>query len=145
MPGFRALAGHSLLVLGVAGVLLPVIPGTPLLIAGYALLDPKQKSILAGLGWKRVKARSASDELRAILPAATYIHHIAGRLRARVPELKGWPTRGSAIAQELCNGTGVQSATANPTTGSILVHYDPARTDAASIAASISNELLRLS
>ena len=34
----RALAGYALLLLGIAGILLPIVPGFPFLIAGAAIL-----------------------------------------------------------------------------------------------------------
>lgn len=53
----RKIAGRSLVALGVAGCLLPVVPGIPFLIAGAALLGPEDPLVRRFLGW--AKRRSA--------------------------------------------------------------------------------------
>lgn len=42
---FREAAGFALLIAGLLGLLLPVMPGTPLLIAGVALLGPSHPRV----------------------------------------------------------------------------------------------------
>jgi copper chaperone CopZ len=61
-------------------------------------------------------------------PGALYVdlaHHLPGRLRLRSALLKG-NTRAAAQAQrQLAEIGGVRSAGANPSTGSVLLEYDP--------------------
>jgi len=46
MPGYlKMAAGIALLIVGVAGLVLPLIPGVPLLIAGAAILGPRHPII----------------------------------------------------------------------------------------------------
>jgi hypothetical protein len=63
----RNVVGVVLFSLGVAGLLLPVLPGTPLLLAGMALLGAKHpwvRPTLARLRWWRRKwKRDVSEPL----------------------------------------------------------------------------------
>ena len=45
MKRLREAAGFALLIAGLLGLLLPVMPGTPLLIAGVALLGPNHPRV----------------------------------------------------------------------------------------------------
>ncbi|MDQ6665502.1 MAG: hypothetical protein M3Z23_14060 [Acidobacteriota bacterium] len=53
-----------------------------------------------------------------------YIHHLPGRLRVRVPGLKGNPAGAAKIVERLTALDGVMGAQANPVTGSVLIRYD---------------------
>lgn len=60
----RKIGGWALVVVGVAGLVLPVIPGVPLLIGGLAILAPDyvwaQKSLDKVKGWAaRVRGKEA--------------------------------------------------------------------------------------
>lgn len=55
------------------------------------------------------------------------IHHLPGRLRVRVPEVKSDAAFATSLEQRLRSVRGVRAAQANPLTGSVLVHYDRAR------------------
>jgi copper chaperone CopZ len=158
IPGWRRVAGHSLLALGVAGVLLPVVPGMPLLIAAYAILGPEDRSIRWGLrcykairqgvqefrrlSFSREKAAGAAgttsgEELRALLPAlvpwADFVHYVPGRLRIRVPHIRGDLRQSGLLERSLRLMPGVDSVTISMTTGSILVSYNSRRTDPAAL------------
>lgn len=61
------------------------------------------------------------------------IHHVAGRLRVRVPAIKGSWEKAVQVKNLLQAIEGVSAAEPNLTTGSIVVHYDPQSTGAALI------------
>lgn len=69
-----------------------------------------------------------------------YLHDVPGRLRIKIPDLK----RNILLAQELSrllnDLSGVESATANAVTGSIIVHYDPEITSSSSILTFLARE-----
>jgi hypothetical protein len=54
------------------------------------------------------------------------MHHLPGRLRLRSPALKGNSLASEEARANLAAINGVTSAAANPTTGSLLLQYDPA-------------------
>ena len=49
----RNVSGMILIVIGLAGVLLPIVPGVPLLLAGAAILGPKHAVVRYGRRWLR--------------------------------------------------------------------------------------------
>jgi hypothetical protein len=53
----RSLGGYVLLIIGVAGCLLPIIPGFPFLLAGAAVL-----------GWDHWAVRPWAKHLRKVMP-----------------------------------------------------------------------------
>jgi len=53
-----------------------------------------------------------------------YMHHVPGRLRIRVPALKGDADRAQRIAARVAARAGVVSARASAVTGSLVIHYD---------------------
>jgi hypothetical protein len=52
------------------------------------------------------------------------IHHVAGRLRIKLPALRGNVEAAHSAAAELQTLGGVRSCLANPVTGSLLIQYD---------------------
>jgi hypothetical protein len=62
-------------------------------------------------------------------------HRIPGRLRAHVPDLGG--PRRQALESTLRQLPGVSSVRANPLTDSVLIHFDPARTDECALLAGL--------
>ncbi len=54
-----------------------------------------------------------------------YFHHVPGRLRVKIPELKGEPAEAERVAAMLLAVEGIGSAAVAPLTGSLLVRYDP--------------------
>ncbi len=56
--------------------------------------------------------------------STAYVHTLEGRLRVKSAAMKGSPEKARAIEQQLKNCAGVTQVTANPVTGSILVHYN---------------------
>lgn len=57
--------------------------------------------------------------------SAAYVHALTGRLRIKIPELKGNPLRAQEIENRFNLMTGMQQVSANPVTGSLLFIYDP--------------------
>src|SRR5919198_3655018 len=59
--------------------------------------------------------------------ASAYLHALDGRLRVKVAEVKGSPAKALEVESQLQSCDGINRVTANPTTGSVLVLYDPCR------------------
>jgi len=59
--------------------------------------------------------------------ASDYVHALDGRIRIKVAEVKGRPHVARFVAEQLRARAGVTEVTANPTTGNVLVLYEPAR------------------
>ena len=59
--------------------------------------------------------------------ASDYVHALDGRLRIKVAEVKGRPHVARFVEEQLRARAGVTEVTANPTTGNVLVLYEPAR------------------
>lgn len=57
--------------------------------------------------------------------SASYVHALNGRLRIKIPELKGNSLRAQEIENQFNLMTGMQQVSANPVTGSLLFTYDP--------------------
>src|SRR3974377_2260189 len=56
---------------------------------------------------------------------SSYVHALEGRLRIKVPEVKGAPLKAREIEGHLSLCPGVEEFSANPITGSVLVLYNP--------------------
>jgi copper chaperone CopZ len=56
----------------------------------------------------------------------TYIHIVEGRMRIRMMETKGDAIRSARVVQCLQQLQGVTQVRANPTTGSVLIHFEAA-------------------
>jgi len=69
-----------------------------------------------------------------------YIHHVPGRLRIKVPTIKGNPFSARKLEEKLQGLAGTISARANTVTGSIVVHYDTAATDKGNILEFLGRE-----
>ena len=64
-----------------------------------------------------------------------YVHSLPGRLRVRIPAIKGNAINAEMLVNQVIQLTGISSVRANPVTGSILIQYDPAVTDEAACLA----------
>ncbi len=53
------------------------------------------------------------------------VHSIPGRVRLKHPRLKGHPVRACEITEKLSAIEGIKKVEANPTIGSLTVHYHP--------------------
>jgi hypothetical protein len=58
VAGVRSIGGVLLVVVGLLGLVFPVIPGVPLLLAGAALLGPQHPLVRPLVGWFRRIRRS---------------------------------------------------------------------------------------
>ncbi|MCU0560852.1 MAG: heavy-metal-associated domain-containing protein [Desulfobacterales bacterium] len=57
-----------------------------------------------------------------------YCHHVPGRLRVKLPDLKRKPAAADRVQKILDGLKGVIAVKVTPLTGSVVVHYDPDRT-----------------
>jgi hypothetical protein len=62
-----------------------------------------------------------------MLKTRAYVHCIDGRLRAKVWEVKRSTEAARRVEKLIEQRDGVQSVSANPLTGNVLVHFDPSR------------------
>ena len=62
-----------------------------------------------------------------------YVHHVPGRLRVRVPQVKRSPKESRRVQDHLKDLMGVENVSVNPITGSVLVTYDQNRIDSSEI------------
>jgi copper chaperone CopZ len=58
-----------------------------------------------------------------------FIHSLEGRLRLKIPQVKGAAAKALEIEAHLRHFTGVESVSANPVTGSVLILYDSSLID----------------
>jgi copper chaperone CopZ len=56
---------------------------------------------------------------------SSYIHALEGRLRIKIPEVKGAPWKAGEVERHLKLLTGMEDVSANPVTGNVLILYDP--------------------
>ena len=58
---------------------------------------------------------------------SSYLHALEGRLRIKIECVKGSPDAAEEVETLLASIDGIERATANPSTGNVLVLYNPAR------------------
>ena len=56
--------------------------------------------------------------------SSSYVHALEGRLRIKIPEVKGAPLKACEVERHLIQSPGVDEVSANPTTGSVLILYN---------------------
>lgn len=62
-----------------------------------------------------------------------YVHHVPGRLRIRIPQIKRQAHKARHVTTLLASRGGFDRVEANVSTGSVTVYYDPETTGHASI------------
>src|SRR6202163_595108 len=67
------------------------------------------------------------------------IHHVRGRLRVRMPELKRNEAKAQALQHAIAAERGIRSVEVNLLTGSLLVYFDPKLISAEDVLATIGN------
>lgn len=68
------------------------------------------------------------------------MHHVPGRLRVKVPAIKGDARQAQELCARLRARPGVIDAEANPVTGSVLVRYDVGRIGGDAVLARLREE-----
>jgi len=58
---------------------------------------------------------------------SAHLHAVDGQIRVKIPGLKGSPQRALEIKGHLRKYAGIDHVLANPTTGNLLVFYNPGR------------------
>jgi hypothetical protein len=53
-----------------------------------------------------------------------YMHHVPGRLRIKIPHIKGKPSKDTEIRQLLSKLDGLEKVSVNIVTGSVVFYYD---------------------
>ncbi len=61
--------------------------------------------------------------------ATDYLHALEGRIRIKVPEIKGSPAKAGELERKVQWHSGIHSIKANPTTGNVLIYYDSQKTE----------------
>ena len=56
---------------------------------------------------------------------SSYVHALEGRLRIKIPEVKGAPSQAREVESHLLMLMGMEEVSANPITGNVLILYDP--------------------
>lgn len=76
----------------------------------------------------RPRAREADDATPAIMQFKLHIaHQVPGRIRLKAASAKGNPALLDEIKQLFMTVPGIGGITVNATTGSLILHYDPAQ------------------
>jgi copper chaperone CopZ len=55
-----------------------------------------------------------------------YLHNVPGRLRVKIPSVKGQPEKAQSVQTLLKDMEGIESISPNTVTGSVVVKYDSA-------------------
>jgi copper chaperone CopZ len=63
--------------------------------------------------------------MKIVSSYSSYIHVLDGRLRVKVPEVKGHPFNASRVEDNLREMDGITHVQANPTTGNVLILFAP--------------------
>ncbi len=69
-----------------------------------------------------------------------YLHHVPGRIRIKIPGIKGKPFHAQELGKKLQLIAGVYLVSVNSITGSVLAYYDERSTDACAITDVVSRE-----
>ena len=69
-----------------------------------------------------------------------YLHHVPGRIRIKIPAIKGKPFHAQDLEKKLTVISGVYIVSVNPLTGSVLAYYDENSTNAGAITDVVSRE-----
>ena len=66
-----------------------------------------------------------------------YVHALEGRVRIKIPQVKGAERQAQEVERLLRQTVGVEYVSANPTTGNVLILYNPRLMDQGDIISSL--------
>jgi len=66
-----------------------------------------------------------------------YLHSLEGRLRIKIPRIKGAASQAQEVERQLRQSLGVEYVSANPITGNVLILYDSGLTTQDDILSSL--------
>jgi len=66
-----------------------------------------------------------------------YVHSLEGRLRIKIPRVKGAAEQAQEVERQLRQSLGVEYVSANPITGNVLILYNPGLTSQDDILSSL--------
>jgi Heavy metal associated domain 2 len=69
------------------------------------------------------------------------VHHVPGRLRIKILEIKGRPGEAARVAARIESIRGVRAVAANAVTGSVVIHYDARTTGHYAILAALQADV----
>ncbi len=68
----------------------------------------------------------------------SYVHALEGRLRIKIPRVKGAARKAQEVERHLRQSAGVEDVSANPTTGNVLILYNSRLIDHEDIISSLT-------
>jgi copper chaperone CopZ len=68
---------------------------------------------------------------------SSYVHALEGRLRIKIPRVKGAASQAEEVERHLRQSAGVEDVSANPTTGNVLILYNSRLIDQEDIVSSL--------
>jgi cation transport ATPase len=68
---------------------------------------------------------------------SSYVHALEGRLRIKIPRVKGAARRAQEVERHLRQSAGIEDVSANPTTGNVLILYNSHLIDQEDIISSL--------
>jgi copper chaperone CopZ len=70
----------------------------------------------------------------------SYVHALEGRLRIKIPKVKGAAGRAQEVERHLRQFSGVEDVSANPITGNVLILYDSRLTEQGQIFSALKEK-----
>jgi hypothetical protein len=89
------------------------------------------------LNINNIRNNNKAREVVKEMVDSAYIHALEGRLRIKIPQVKGSAEKALEVERYLRHLTGVESVSANPVTGSVLILYNPRLTDQESLISAL--------
>jgi hypothetical protein len=77
------------------------------------------------------------EDITIVSVELPYIHALDGRLRIKIAAVKGSSAKALEIEERLREMHGIEQVKANPTTGNVLILYNPKRIEQAEVIAAL--------